>query len=118
LPRERGKYVQAALQEIRDIVAATALPVAVQQTVLSCFDGLPKLYAELSRTYETRFSDRIIATVGGMVRTLTTEEAGPDAAPLAATMVARLCAMHDRYGISVVLKPPPAAKVKRRPKVS
>jgi hypothetical protein len=112
--------VQAALQEIRDIVTATTLPVAVQQTVLSRFDGLPKLYAELSRTYETRFSDRIVAAVDGMVRTLTADEAGPDASPLAATMVERLRAMHARYGISVVLKPPPAAKVKRRakPKVS
>ena len=110
--------MQAALQEIRDIVTAATLPVTVQQTVLIRFDGLPKLYAELGRTYETRFSDRIIAAIDGMVRTLSTDEAGPDAAPLATTMVERLRAMHDHYGISVALKPPPPPKVKRRRKAS
>jgi hypothetical protein len=108
--------VKAELRKLRAIVAATTLPGAVQQMVLSRFDGLPTLYAELSRTYETRFSDRIIAAVDAMVRMLTTKEAGPDAAPLAATMVKRVRAMHDQYGISVVLKPPAAAKVQHRPK--
>jgi hypothetical protein len=111
--------VQAELQEIRAFVAATALPLEVQQMILSRFDVLPMLYAELSRTYETRFSDRIVMTIDGMVRTLNTKEAGPDALQLARAIVERLRAMHDRYGISVALKPPPvAAKVKRRPKVS
>jgi hypothetical protein len=108
--------VQTDLQDIRDIVAATTLPDEVQQTVLSHFDGLPKLYAELNRTYETRFSDRILATVASMVRTLSTKEAGPDASPLAATMVERLRAMHDRFGISVTLKPPAAAAKVKRPR--
>jgi hypothetical protein len=108
--------VQTDLQAIRDMVTGTTLPAKVQETILTRCDQLPKLYAELSRTYETRFSDRIVATVEGMIRILNAQESGPDAPQLAATMVERMRAMHTRYGISVVLKPPPVAKPKRKAK--
>lgn len=106
--------MQSDLQAIRDLVAETALPPQVQQTILTRFDQLPRLYADLIRTYESRFSDRIVESVDRMVRTLLAPEAGPDAPLLAATMVNRMRAMHDAHGIAVVLKPPPAPKPPRR----
>jgi hypothetical protein len=106
--------MQSELQEIRDIVTGTVLPAKVQQTILTRFDELPSLYAELNRTYESRFSDRIAGSVASMVRLLNAKEAGPDAPQLAATIVSRMRVMHDRHGIAVILKPPPAVKQPRK----
>jgi len=106
--------MQSDLQAIRDLLTEATLPPKVQQTILARFDQLPRLYADLVRTYESRFSDRIVESVERMVQTLRSEDAGPDASELATTLVNRMRAMHDRYGIAVVLKPPPAAKRPRR----
>ncbi len=99
--------METDLQAIRDMVSKAELPAKVQQTVLTTFDQLPKVYQDLGRTYESRFSDRIVGLVEGMVRTLANKDACPDAPGLAENMVNRLRAMHDRHGIAVALKPPP-----------
>jgi hypothetical protein len=106
------------LQAIRDLVAGTTLKPDVRQTVLTRFDQLPRLYADLARTYESRFADQIVDMVGRMVRQLSAAEAGPDAALLAATLVTRLRAMHDQHGVAVTLKPPPVVKPAPRRKAS
>jgi hypothetical protein len=106
--------MQTDLQAIRDLVTDAPLPPKVQQTVLARWDQLPNLYADLVRTYESRFADRIVESVERMVRMLSAPEAGPDAPQLAATIVNRMRAMHDRHGIAVILKPPPAVKPPRR----
>jgi hypothetical protein len=117
-PNERGDEVDAELRAIRELVTSADLPEEVQRTVLGGFDQLPGLYRELSRTYETRYSDRIVGVVGGMTRVLASDGAGsPEARTLAEGIVERLRAMHDRYGVAVVgLKPPPAAKSARKKK--
>ncbi len=102
----------ADLEAIRDLVAESSLPTDVRQTVLARLDELPGLYAELGRTYECRYSDRILDSVARVVRVLEAEDAGPDAPGLAATLVERMRAMHDRHGISVALKPRPPVSVK------
>jgi hypothetical protein len=102
------------LQAIRHLVTDAQLPPDVQQTVLARFDRLPSLYADLARTYESRFADQIVAAIDRMVRLLSATEASPDAAALAATVVQRLRAMHDQHGIAVTLKPPPVVKAPRR----
>jgi hypothetical protein len=86
----------------------------VQQSVLARFDRLPHLYADLARTYESRFADQIVASIERMVRLLSTAEAGAAAPALAATLVQRLRAMHDQHGVAVTLKPPPVVKAPRR----
>jgi hypothetical protein len=110
--------MRADLQAIRDLLRDAVLPAQVQQSVLSCFDEMPRLYDELNRTYESRFSERILSSVASMVRALDAADAGPNARQLAETMVRRLRAMHDRFGIPVALKPPPipnaAAKKKSK----
>jgi hypothetical protein len=108
--------VQADLQEIRKLLADGSLPAIVQRAVLVRFDELPRLYDNLNRTYECRFSDRIIVTVTAMVRALEALDAGPDAGKLAERMVHQLRAMHDRHGIAVALKPPPVPKAAAKKK--
>ena len=110
--------MHAELQAIRDLVQSATLPASVQHAVLRRFDELPKLYEELSRTYESRFADRIIGSIEGMVRILAAKDACPDAPELATTMVNRMRAMHDRFGIAVALKPPRAAKLPRKKKAA
>jgi hypothetical protein len=111
-----ANLVHAELQGIRTLVADATLPVKVQQSVLSRFDQLPTLYDDLNRTYESRFADRIIGSIEGMVRILAAKDACPDSPQLATTMVNRIRAMHDQYGIAVALKPPLAAKAKPKKK--
>jgi hypothetical protein len=106
------------MQAIRAMMTEAPLPQQVQQFLLARFDQLPKLYSELSRTYESRFADRIAGSVEGMVRVLASKEAGPDAAQFAATLITRMRAMHDRYGVAVTLKPLPAAKPARKGKAA
>jgi hypothetical protein len=108
--------VQTDLQAIRDLITGAALPPTVQQVILTRFDELPKLYADLGRTYETRFSDQVVSSVGRMVQLLTAPDAGDGAPALAVALVERLRAMHDRHGVAVALKSPPAVKAKRKPK--
>ncbi len=110
--------VHAELQGIRDLVAGATLPSKVQLAILTIFDTLPKLYDDLNRTYETRFSDRIVGSTQGIVRILAAKDACPDAPELAATMVNRMRAMHDRFGISVALKPLPTPKPTRKKKAA
>jgi hypothetical protein len=110
--------VQTDLQAIRDLITGAALPPTVQQAILTRFDELPKLYADLGRTYETRFSDQVATSVRRMVQLLTTRDAGDHAPALAVALVERLRAMHDRHGVAVALKPPPAFKAKRKRKAA
>jgi hypothetical protein len=98
------------------MVRGANLTAKVQQTVLSQFDALPKLYSELNRTYESRFADCIAGSVQGIVRILAAKDAGADALQLADAIVNRMRAMHDRHGIAVALKPPPALKTTRKQK--
>jgi hypothetical protein len=111
----KGDGVDAELQAIRDMVTEANLPTNVRETILARFDQLPKLYRELSRTYETRFSDRIVGSIEGMARTLSAKDAGADGPLLAATLVKRLRSMHDQHGVAVALKPP-ATKPARKKK--
>jgi hypothetical protein len=108
--------VQTDLQAIREMVNGANLTARVQHAVLSQLDALPKLYSELNRTYESRFADRIAGSVQGMVRILAAKDAGADARQLADAIVNRMRAMHDRHGVAVALKPPPAAKTTRKKK--
>jgi hypothetical protein len=108
--------VHAELQAIRAMVTDASLAAKIQQSILSSFDKLPGLYDDLDRTYESRFADRITGSVEGMLRILAAKDAGPDAMHVSTTIVNRMRDMHDRYGISVTLKPPPAAKSPRKMK--
>ena len=113
LPTERGEGVESDLQAIRDMVSEATVLAKVQQSVLNSFDEMPKLYRELGRTYESRFSDRIVGLVDGMIRSLASKDAGAGAPALSEAIVNQLRAMHDRHGIAVALKVrPPAAKPK------
>jgi hypothetical protein len=98
------------LQAIRALVTNAALPANIQESILASFDRLPRLYESLSRTYESRFADHIRGSVEGMVRILAAKDGGPNAPQLAATIVNRMREMHDRFGVAVALKPPPAPK--------
>jgi hypothetical protein len=89
----------------------------VQQAVLARFDQLPQLYDELNRTYESRFADRVFASVAAIVRILEAADAGPDARTLAEAMMHRLREMHDRYGVAVVLRPPPVGRAVAKQKI-
>jgi hypothetical protein len=111
-----ASVVHAELQRIRRLLTDSALPAKIQKPILASFDKLPSLYDDLNRTYESRFSDRIIGSIGGIVRSLGADDAGPEASQLAATMVNRMRAMHDRFGVAVALKPLPAAKPARKKK--
>ena len=108
--------MHAELQVIRNLVSGATLPAKLQQSILASFDKLPSLYDDLNRTYESRFADRIVGSIDGILRLLAVKDACPDAPELAATMVNRMRAMHDRFGIAVALKPLPAAKPTRKKK--
>ena len=108
--------VQTDLQAIREMVSGANLTAKVQQTVLLQLDSLPNLYSELNRTYESRFADRIAGSVQGIVRILAAKDAGAEALQLAEAIVNRMRAMHNRHGIAVALKAPPAVKTTRKKK--
>ena len=111
--------MQANLQAIRASIVETALPVEVEQTVLWRFDQLPKLYIDLKRTYESRYSDRILVLVQGILKALAAEEVtNPDTMKLAEKIISRLQKMHDKHGLAHVgLKPPSVPKPTRKKKV-
>ena len=89
--------MQAGLKSIRRLVKSTALPTGVEHTVLWGFDQLPQLYLDLNRTYDSRYSDRILGVIGGILKTLGTPEAGGAAADVpAATTLARLNTVSSR----------------------
>jgi hypothetical protein len=106
--------VKATLKTIRALVTDAGLPAEVEHAVLWRFDQLPTLYISLKTTYESRYSDRILVLVQGMLKTLASEEAGgEDALKLAEKIVVRLQKMHDQHGLAEIgLKPPPAPKPK------
>ena len=108
--------MQTDLQAIREMVSGANLTAKVQQTVLLQLDSLPNLYSELNRTYESRFADRIAGSVQGIMRILAAKDAGAEALQLADAIVNRMRAMHDRHGIAVALKAPPAVKTTRKKK--
>jgi hypothetical protein len=106
--------VHSELQAIRALVTDASLPANIQHSILVSFDKLPGLYDDLDRTYESRFADRIAGSVEGMLRILAAKDAGPDAMHLSTTIVNRMREMHDRFGVAVTLKLPPATKVPRK----
>jgi hypothetical protein len=106
--------MQAGLKSIRRLVKSTALPTGVEHTVLFGFDQLPQLYNDLNRTYDSRYSDRILGVIGGILKTLSSPDAGgPAAEKLAVTIGNRLRDMHDKHGIAVALKAPVEKKKAR-----
>jgi hypothetical protein len=111
--------VQANLQAIRAAITEASLPAELEQTVLWRFDQLPKLYADLKRTYESRYSDRILVLVQGILKALAAEDVtNPETVKLAEKIIAKLQKMHDKHGLAHVgLKPPAAPKPVRKKKV-
>lgn len=106
--------MKATLKTIRALITDAALPPEVEHAVLWRFDQLPTLYISLKSTYESRYSDRILVLVQGMLKTLASEEAaGAEGVKLAEKIVVRLQKMHDAHGLAEIgLKPPPAPKPK------
>jgi hypothetical protein len=111
--------VETELKAIRKLVKKTTLPPAIEHTVLWGFDQLPQLYTDLNRTYDSRYSDHILGVIGGILKTLASADAGGEAAEKLATVMGnRFRDMHDKHGIAVALKPPPAPKSKGKKKVA
>ena len=106
--------MKATLKTIRALVTDAAMAPEIEHAVLWRFDQLPTLYISLKGTYESRYSDRILVLVQGILKTLMSEEAGgADAVKLAEKIVARLQKMHDQHGLAEIgIKPPPAPKPK------
>jgi hypothetical protein len=111
---EGSKRVKATLKTIRAMLTDAGLPPEVEHAVLWRFDQLPALYMSLKSSYESRYSDRILLLVQGILKTLASEEAGgAEALKLAEKIVARLQKMHDAHGLAEIgLKPPTAPKPK------
>ena len=93
------------LQAIRDVVNAATLSDEARQTVAWCLDQLPKLYQELARTYDAKYSDDIRR----LVQAILTQLSGPNtpgARRAADAVTLQVLAMHERLGIPTFgLKP-------------
>jgi hypothetical protein len=108
--------MEAALQQMRDLVSEANLPPAVEQQILWGLGKLPQLYADFARTYDIRYRDTIAGQVQGIINTLATQPS-PDAARVLEGLVTQLHAMHERLAIpGLTLKMPAPAKVSRKKK--
>jgi len=112
-------YKLTELAKLRTLVAGAALAPEAKHSALWCLDALPKLYAELSRTDESRYWDAI-GKMGQAVLKRMEEGAGDDASKVSEAVVRCLGGMHRRLGIAPLpLKTKLAVPARvRRPKVS
>jgi hypothetical protein len=87
------------LTSLRKAVARASLTPEVMHTTLYCLDQLPKLYADLGRTNESRFADTIAALSQAVVKRLG-EESTVAAGRVAEALVAKLDELHERVGLA------------------
>ncbi len=62
--------MEAALQQIREMVTGAKLSTEIQQQILRRLDQLPPLYLGLRRTFESRYREGIAEYVQGILKLL------------------------------------------------
>jgi hypothetical protein len=93
------------LARLRTLVTGAVLTPDAKHSALWCLDQLPPLYAELSRTNESRYWDAIAKMGQAVVKRMSEEGAGDDAGKISEAIVRRLGDMHRRLAIApLVLK--------------
>lgn len=96
--------MDADFELIRQDVSGTELSDEARHTVEWCLGRLPALYRDFLQSYDSRHVEEARRLVQGLVRTLAEQPHGP---PLAAVLVGRLQALHERLGIrDFDIKPP------------
>jgi hypothetical protein len=88
------------LSKLRSLVAGAVLGPEAKHTALWCLDELPKLYAQLFRTDESRFWDAIGRMGQAVLKRMGEEGAGDDAGKVSDAVVRGLGGMHRRLGIA------------------
>jgi len=89
------------LQAVRDVVDAADLADEARRRAAWCLGRLPRLYRELARTSESRFSDEIRRLVQALLGAL-----GPASRKSAEDITLRLAALHECLGLpDLNLKP-------------
>jgi hypothetical protein len=88
------------LSKLRSLVAGAVLGPEAKHTALWCLDELPKLYAQLFRTDESRFWDAIGRMSQAVLKRMGEEGAGDDAGKVSEAVVRGLGRMHRRLGIA------------------
>jgi hypothetical protein len=107
------------LAKLRTLVRGAALTAEAKHSALWCLDELPKLYAELRRTDESRYWDAIGRMGQAVLKRMGELGAGDDAGKVSDAVIRRLGGMHRRLGIApLALKARVALpRTVRRPKV-
>src|SRR5437764_10334495 len=88
------------LTSLRTLVKRAKLVPDTEHTILWCLDQLLKLYADLRRTYESRFGDAILRLAQGVLKKLAEAGLGPGAGRVGDALVARLGGLHERLGLA------------------
>jgi hypothetical protein len=107
---------QPELGELTGLIEGSGLPEEPRQAALACLRPLPRLYAELLRTYESRHEAEILRQARWLVKTLAFL-GSPAADRLSVAVADRLRALHARLGLPelrLALPPPPKSKSKAR----
>jgi hypothetical protein len=88
------------LATFRTLVQTADLVADAKHTVLWCLDQLPKLYADLFRTDESRFADAILRLARAVLKRLGESGSGEDAGRVGDALVAQLGGLHERLGLA------------------
>jgi hypothetical protein len=88
------------IAKLRSLVTSATLDPEAKHSALWCLDQLPKLYAELRRTNESRYWDAIGKMGQAVLKRMGEEGAGDDAGKVSDAVILRLDAMHRRLGIA------------------
>jgi hypothetical protein len=106
----------AELAKLHSLIQKADLAADVKHTALWGLDQLSKMYADLVRTYESRFADAILRLAQGLLQRLAEKEAGEDAGRVGNALVSQLDALHQRQGFAPLRLKPPAAPARGRKK--
>jgi hypothetical protein len=108
--------MDAALQQMQNLVSESSLPPEVRQQCLWALNQLPALYAAFARTYDIRHRDGIAGLVQGIINTLAKQ---PDGQPVSDRLVNQIRDMHERLAIpGLTLKMPAPPKTPRKRKAA
>jgi hypothetical protein len=106
----------AELAKLHSLIQKADLAADVKHTALWGLDQLAKMYADLVRTYESRFADAILRLAQGLLQRLAEREAGEDAGRVGNALVNQLDTLHQRHGFAPLRLKAPAAPARGRKK--
>jgi hypothetical protein len=111
--------LQAQLGALVNAVRTALLPDDCKHSAAWCLGQLPRLYAQLRQTSDSRYHAEINRLVQGALKALATNtRAYPEGQTLATSIISQLRHVHEQLGIPVLNLKPLCKSPRRSRKVS